>query len=166
MEVGAHTKTHSNLTTLSDAAALTEITGSRQSLVSLGISPVDTFAYPFGAYNSAHESQVASAGFTSSRTVDVGFNTKTTDKFALKSQSIMTSTTFAEAKSWIDAAIANKLWLIMTVHGIDSVPNLNARGDPYGTTPQILQQIVTYLQGQQSAGAVSVKSMHDGVIAN
>ena len=46
-EVSSHTQTHSDLTTLSTAAATTEITASKQDLLNVGITPADTFVYPY-----------------------------------------------------------------------------------------------------------------------
>jgi peptidoglycan/xylan/chitin deacetylase (PgdA/CDA1 family) len=49
-ELGAHTMTHPDLSTLDYDACLREITDSRVALEEIGGAPVQTFAYPFGRY--------------------------------------------------------------------------------------------------------------------
>ncbi|MFZ1075062.1 MAG: polysaccharide deacetylase family protein [Minisyncoccia bacterium] len=160
-EIASHTVTHSDLTALSTAQVSQELANSRAALASWGIVPDDGLAYPFGNYSAGIETQTAGAGYIDARTVDIGYNTALTDKFALKSQSLVSSTTFSVAQSWIDTAIANKLWLIITFHDVDNQATINANGETYGTTPQILQQIADYLKSQSSN--VSVLSVHDAL---
>lgn len=49
-EIGAHTRTHPDLTSLSDPAVTEEIRGSKSDLVQVGIEPC-SFAYPYGNYD-------------------------------------------------------------------------------------------------------------------
>ena len=49
-ELGAHTMTHPDLSTLDYDACLQEIRDSRIALEEIGGEPVETFAYPFGRY--------------------------------------------------------------------------------------------------------------------
>jgi peptidoglycan/xylan/chitin deacetylase (PgdA/CDA1 family) len=49
-ELGAHTMTHPDLSTLDYDACLQEISDSRAALEGIGGRPVETFAYPFGRY--------------------------------------------------------------------------------------------------------------------
>jgi peptidoglycan/xylan/chitin deacetylase (PgdA/CDA1 family) len=160
-EIGSHTVTHGDLTATTTAGVQFELANSRSALGSWGISPADGFAYPFGNYNTGIESQTAGVGYIHARTVDVGYNTALTDKFALKSQSLVKTTPFSDVKSWIDTAIANKLWLIITFHDVDNQATLDAFGETYGTTPQIMQQIADYLNSQSAN--VQVLSVHDAL---
>jgi len=52
MEIGAHTRTHPDLSTLEAGTLASEIAGSRQDLEQAGLLSV-CFAYPFGSYNEA-----------------------------------------------------------------------------------------------------------------
>ncbi len=52
IQFGAHTKTHPNLTRLSDMAAREEIIGSQKAIEDHVQQRVNAFAYPYGAYNS------------------------------------------------------------------------------------------------------------------
>jgi peptidoglycan/xylan/chitin deacetylase (PgdA/CDA1 family) len=66
-DIGSHTISHPNLTTLTTARIRREVCGSRQDMMRNGIDNPDSFAYPFGSYNSTDESIVARCGFTNAR---------------------------------------------------------------------------------------------------
>jgi hypothetical protein len=66
-EVGAHSRTHPDLTKLTPQQRYEEIALSRQDLLDIGISPVNTYAYPFGAYNDVVIQATKDAGFIGSR---------------------------------------------------------------------------------------------------
>jgi len=72
-EIGVHTRTHPNLTTLTDAQMTDEILGAKQDLVSWGVMPT-TMAYPYGGYSPAVEAVVLSAGLRGARDSDLGYN--------------------------------------------------------------------------------------------
>jgi len=63
LQIGAHTIHHVDLTTLSAAAARTEIEGSRADLERWTGGSVDSFAYPAGRTNDRVETLVRGAGF-------------------------------------------------------------------------------------------------------
>ena len=142
-EIGSHTLTHPDLLTLSEAQMRQEITQSRAGLLTLGLSPVKTFAFPYGNYNDLALQIVKESGFTSSRTanpVDSGYNYKNSDPFLLKNFSVETTTTMTDVKNWVDTAIANKTWAILVMHQVDT------SGSQYSLTPAMLQSIVDYLK--------------------
>lgn len=64
VEIGAHSVTHPNLTTLSPQAALDEMTASKRELEGIVGAEIELFAYPFGAVNDDVASACRSAGFT------------------------------------------------------------------------------------------------------
>jgi peptidoglycan/xylan/chitin deacetylase (PgdA/CDA1 family) len=71
-ELGAHTMTHPDLTTL-DAAALTEeVAGSRKLLRKRFSVAVDAFCYPAGKYDGTVIAAVEKAGYASATTVEEG----------------------------------------------------------------------------------------------
>lgn len=71
-ELGAHTMTHPDLTTL-DAAALTEeVAGSRRALRRMFGGAVDAFCYPAGRYDDTVVAAVDDAGYASATTVEDG----------------------------------------------------------------------------------------------
>jgi peptidoglycan/xylan/chitin deacetylase (PgdA/CDA1 family) len=152
-EIGSHSKTHSDLTTLSPTDLISEIAGSKQDLLNIGVTNVSSFAYPFGQTNNTVKNAIKNAGYTSTRGVEFGLNNKTTDHYQLFAKAVVRNTTVDTVKSWIDEAVLNKTWLILYFHQID-ISNL-----PYGTSPQNLQQIVNYL----IANNVKVVTSSEGI---
>lgn len=65
-EIGGHTVTHPDLTTLSPTEANRQICLDRQTLTSWGFT-VTSFAYPFANYNSADQQIVRDCGYNSAR---------------------------------------------------------------------------------------------------
>ncbi len=145
-EMDSHTETHPDLTALTVAEDTQEIAGSRTALINWGLAPVDTLAYPFGDYNTTIEGIVAGAGYAAARTVDVGYNDTAANAYALKSYSVVESTTLPQVETWINTAAQNHWWLILTFHDIDPANILQKNGEIYGTTPTMLQQIISYLK--------------------
>jgi peptidoglycan/xylan/chitin deacetylase (PgdA/CDA1 family) len=69
IEIGAHTRTHPHLKTLSAEQAWTEISGSRTDLERELATPVRVFAYPYGEYDPVSEAVVKRAEFLGSCSV-------------------------------------------------------------------------------------------------
>ena len=188
-EIGAHTVDHCNLASLDidpNTATTTacasimptalsadyEIANSRTAIQALGVAPVDTFVYPYGGFNAHVESLVGSHGFISSRTVNIGYNTPLSDLFALNTQIINKSLTedsngLNMAKSWIDYARSNKVWLILTFHNVQTTEDLiqNEALLPgsvaEATSVSFFQGVIDYLKSQN----VCVATMHDATVA-
>ena len=140
-EIGGHTLTHADLTTLSQSAIDAEVQESRTYLRNLTGAAVTTFAFPYGLRNALVNSRIAPAGYTSARTVDLpGLNDATTDKFGLRSQTLLATDALTNVTSQVDLAIARKQWLILTVHDVD------IGGDLYFTTPTRFAEIVNYIK--------------------
>ena len=152
-EIGAHTQTHASLLTVPTAQMTTEIFGSRSDLLGAGISPVNVLVYPYGDYNVTVESTAQSAGFIGGRSVDRGYNTKITDKYALKVQQVDLTTTVAQIQTWIDTAKQNNTWLILMFHQVD------VTGEELSITTANFQLVVNYLK----ANATPVVTMNQGI---
>jgi peptidoglycan/xylan/chitin deacetylase (PgdA/CDA1 family) len=71
MTIGCHTRSHPYLTSLGRERAWDEIAGAKAILEADGFN-IDTFAYPYGAYNARVVDMVQEAGFRTARTVDAG----------------------------------------------------------------------------------------------
>lgn len=131
-EIGVHTRTHPNLTTLTEAQMTDEIVGAQQDLISWGITPT-TLAYPYGGYNDTVEGVVQSAGLRGARDSDLGYNSSgvgltfggpldhDTRPLVLWSEAaeMDMNTTLSDITSEIDYAVANNLWLIILFHRVD-----------------------------------------------
>jgi hypothetical protein len=68
-EIGGHSLTHPDLTSLSPSDATTQVCDDRAALMQRGYA-IQSFAYPFGASNSTVESIVEQCGYTTGRTTD------------------------------------------------------------------------------------------------
>lgn len=73
-ELGSHTVTHALLPALSDDEKRTEIVGCKAQLESRFKTPVDTFAYPFGIFDSNDVDITEAAGFTLAVTTEPGIS--------------------------------------------------------------------------------------------
>ncbi len=139
-EIGAHTRTHTALSTKTLAQQQAEIQGSRNDLLAMNVGPINSFAYPFGDYNSTTIEVVKNAGYSSAAATVGGYVLPTSDEYQLERQGITNSTTLAHIKGWVDEAAANKKWLIMTFHEV------NTSGHLYAITPTLFSQAVDYIQ--------------------
>jgi peptidoglycan/xylan/chitin deacetylase (PgdA/CDA1 family) len=68
MTIGCHSQSHPNLTSVGHEHAWNEIAGAKAILEAEGFK-IDTFAYPYGAYDRKLVAMVQAAGFRSARTV-------------------------------------------------------------------------------------------------
>ncbi|HEV8677705.1 MAG TPA: polysaccharide deacetylase family protein, partial [Candidatus Paceibacterota bacterium] len=140
-EIGAHTRTHPHLTTLSAQEQQDEIAGSRQDLLGWNVGPVLSFAYPFGEYDTTTLGIVKDAGFSSAVSTMSGYVTPSSDHYQLEYQELHNDTTLAQVKQWVDDAAQNHVWLILTFHDISSNTN-----DEYNTTPSLFKSIAAYVK--------------------
>lgn len=138
--IGSHTLTHPHLPQLTTAAAQKEIANSKTTLEGIIGKPVTTFAYPYGEQNAAVVNQVKAAGYTSARIIDSVFVRKA-DPFRIACWSPVVSTPLSQMKAQIDAAKAQKQWLVIAIHRI-----LNSSPDEYHSTLKWHQDLVTYVK--------------------
>lgn len=82
-EVGAHTITHADLTTVDAAQLRREVSGSRRALERRLGTSVDVFCYPGGRYDEAVVAAVRDAGFRAATTTEPGLARRDQDRFAL-----------------------------------------------------------------------------------
>ena len=152
-EIDSHTRMHPSLTSIPSAQMQTEIIGSRNDLLAMGVTTVNMLVYPYGDYNGETKSVAATSGYVGARSADTGYNTRSTDKFALKVQQITVTTSVDEIKAWINKSVADKTWLILMFHQVDS------SGKQLSTVTLNFQAIVDYLAIQQ----VPIVTMQQGV---
>jgi peptidoglycan/xylan/chitin deacetylase (PgdA/CDA1 family) len=82
IEFGAHSRTHADLTTLSDRQMHEEIDGSRNDLANITGLKASAFAYPFGRTNEAVRNRVR-AVFDCAFSCEEGLNTASADRYGL-----------------------------------------------------------------------------------
>jgi peptidoglycan/xylan/chitin deacetylase (PgdA/CDA1 family) len=81
--VGAHSRTHPDLTTVGLGEARGEIAGSRSDLEAVLELPVRAFAYPYGHVNPAVRG-IAASEYELAFTITEGCNSPRTDRYALR----------------------------------------------------------------------------------
>jgi peptidoglycan/xylan/chitin deacetylase (PgdA/CDA1 family) len=147
-EIGSHTVTHPDLTTVSQADLVTEMSQSQTTLQNLLGVPVTDFAYPYGAYN-ANTLAVGKQYYASQRTVNGGENTKDNlDVTQLKIQEVDSDISQAQVQGWINGAIADKAWLILVYHEVAVTPS-DPTDDLYDTQPSDFSAEMNYLKSTQ-----------------
>lgn len=121
-EIGSHSLTHPDFTTLNATQLTNQFKNSQTKLQNLIGAPVTNFAYPFGAYNATTIAE-GKKYYASQRSVDRGLNTRDNlDTTKLKIQEVDADTTNAQVQAWINDAIANKAWLILCYHEVANAP--------------------------------------------
>lgn len=133
-EIGSHSITHPDLTTLTEAEVIRELEGSKRFLEDFLHISVRYFATPYGTYNTFVKDGIM-ARYEAHRTVDSGYNSKDNlDVSRLRCMSILSATTAAEVGEWVRKAKEEKLWLILLYHRVADDPG------EYDTTPAMFAQ--------------------------
>lgn len=83
IDIGSHTLTHPDLTTLQEASLREEIVQGKAALEEMTGRPVKCFAYPFGLYNPKAVAVVRDAGFECACAASGGAVASKTDRFVL-----------------------------------------------------------------------------------
>lgn len=172
-EIASHTKTHIQLST--DKPSATELTSqladSQAALKAHGYDTAD-LAFPYGDYDNNVLAQTAKYYESARGFADLGYNTYPYDGTLIVNQQIqegtnvgdITGVTFAQVKAYIDAAITNKQWLVLTFHDVIATKPANLKADAYATSTALLDQIATYVKQQQDAGAIRATNVEDGLV--
>ena len=92
MEIGAHTQTHCQLTSLSDEDALREISACKAELGEILGESVEHFCYPYGFYEARHAAMAKAAGYQSATTTQRGKVQSGADLFQLHRIPVVRST--------------------------------------------------------------------------
>ena len=155
-EVGSHTKTHADLTSLTSSNRRIELRQSQNRLKNLfGRNSANNFASPYGRYNATVIKDIKKY-YKSHRSVDTGYNTKDNfDPYNILVQNIETDTTPAEVASWVARAKQEKSWLVLVYHTVNNSTSL----DDYAVTPANLE---AELQIIQNSG-VPVKTINQAL---
>ena len=155
-EIGSHTRTHPVLTALSPADLVTELSQSKAELEAAGLT-VTGFEYPYGSgsRDGAVVRQVKQY-YSYAQSTTPGYNSPVVQQYALKTQVQESSHTIETMRSWVDTAIANKQWLIITMHSVDY------SGTPYSITPDNLSALASYIKGHVDAGNIAAVTTREG----
>lgn len=170
-EIGSHTQTHPYLASsdasdgqpnvLTPAQVAAELAGSKADLAAQGITAT-AFASPYGDYSNATLAQIAQY-YTSHRGfADQNANLWPYNDYLLNNMPVQVGVSVAQVKAKIDAAIANKEWLILTFHDIAVNPSRDPEDYQYSTAN--LDQIAAYVKTKQNAGLVTPVNVSKGLV--
>jgi peptidoglycan/xylan/chitin deacetylase (PgdA/CDA1 family) len=160
-EIGSHTVTHPDLTTLPVGNNTTpntvdyELFDSKTTLqADFGSQAAIDFASPDGAYNATVLAEIKKY-YSSHRSVDSGFNDKQNfDVFNIHVESVTSDTPPAQIEAWVDEAIATKTWLVLVYHEVVTTetvgPGGPVGGDIYHTEKTDLQAEMDYINAHRS----------------
>ena len=110
MEVGSHSVSHPRLPTTSDDQLRRELADSRAALEDILGAPVDSFAYPYGAWDARCAAAVAQAGYTSACTTRTGWALRDNDPFRLRRLTVFNSDTTSTLARKLAVAGHNVAW--------------------------------------------------------
>jgi peptidoglycan/xylan/chitin deacetylase (PgdA/CDA1 family) len=172
-EIGSHTQTHPYLASsdaddgqpnlLTPAQVSQELSGSKADFAAQGITAT-AFASPYGDYSPATLSEIAKH-YTSHRGfADQANNIWPYNDYLLNNMPVQAGVTVAQVKAKIDAAIANKQWLILTMHDIRVNPSTNP--DDYQYSTANLDRIAAYVKSKQNAGLITPVNISKGIVTS
>ncbi len=110
VEIGAHSVTHPHLDELSVTEIQTEVRDSKHQLEHLVQKPVDTFAYPYGAYDQRVRDAVIAAGFTSAAAVKNALSHRGDDPWAIARWSVESATSAGRIAQVLDGRNVPRAW--------------------------------------------------------
>jgi peptidoglycan/xylan/chitin deacetylase (PgdA/CDA1 family) len=157
-DISSHTVEHPHLTALSAAELDDELKDSRDYLINNGFQrTARIIAYPYGDYS--HDVvDAAKKYYSMARTVDMGTNsqpmTDDDDAFLkVDSVELQNTTSLSDIKYYIDTAIAQKTFLVLTFHDIIEKPS------QWCQRPSILEGAASYLKNKSLSGELEVVTM-------
>jgi peptidoglycan/xylan/chitin deacetylase (PgdA/CDA1 family) len=110
VELGAHTVNHPPLDELGIEEIEREVSDSKQALEQMIDRNVDTFAYPFGAYDARVRTAVIDAGFSSAAAVKNALSHSNDDPWAIARFTVGTATSAEQIAQILDGQGAPYAW--------------------------------------------------------
>lgn len=172
--IGSHTVTHPYLAStgggeqemLTTEQIRAELADSKSALEAQGYDAVD-FAAPYGDYNNVVLAEAAKLYGTFRGFADIGFNAWPYNDRLVVNQQVQdtagetTAQTVARVKTYVDQAVTNNQWLVLTFHEITAGAS-SGNPDDYQFSRSGLEQIAAYVKQKN----VSVVSPHDALVNN
>jgi peptidoglycan/xylan/chitin deacetylase (PgdA/CDA1 family) len=138
-EIGSHSLTHCNQTTLDKNTLEDNAKRSKKILEDQGLGPVTSFAYPLGQYNETTQATY-SKYYSFIRSSDFGYNDRYFDETDIHSIGILDKTSDAQIKSWLDYAKAHKQWIVLVYHRVNDAGEYNVSTDQLGRQMALVEQ--------------------------
>lgn len=156
-EIGSHTFSHPALTKLDVSALDIELVQSKADLATHGIDAV-SFASPYGDYSPETVAAISKYYQSHRGFADVGYNWYPYDDYLIQNKPVQVGVTPADVKGYIDQAIADNTWLVLTFHDIKDIPV-----DSYDYASSDLGEIAAYVKTKQDAGLIRSVIIKDGI---
>ena len=136
MEIGCHTRTHPDLTTLDALSLREEIAGARADLRDLLAEDVVSFAYPYGRFNRDAVDAVRAAGFSFACSTRPGWLGATPDPYLLRRVTIFRNDSLGSFARKLAFAANDVRWRRMTKYAFNRIAaRLDRRASDRGTKP-------------------------------
>ena len=149
-EIGSHSVTHNEFSTMTDAQINYECDQSMLTLESWGLTMTD-FAYPYGLGNLTHADTIVSQYYRSARIVGWNPVSLPTSKFEVMgydAEYILGVGTYAQLlpnlESIVSYALSNHLWVVFLFH--DIVPDAQTASKYGGIDKNDFISLLTYIQ--------------------
>jgi peptidoglycan/xylan/chitin deacetylase (PgdA/CDA1 family) len=110
IELGAHSVTHPRLDELSLSEVESEVSCSKRKLEELLGRPVETFAYPYGAYDRRVRAAVIAAGFQSAAAVKNALSHREDDPWAIARWTVRSATDAQQIAGILDGRGVPRAW--------------------------------------------------------
>lgn len=141
-EIGSHTVSHADLTTLDDTELGHELLDSKNTLKSEFNTPIKDFTSPYGSYNKHtletigkyYRSQKNAEGDPDANELEAINIRDSFDPLNIKSYSVRQNTSLEDIQKLIKAAKENNGWLVLTYHQVDSSK------ETFSVTPENFKQ--------------------------
>jgi peptidoglycan/xylan/chitin deacetylase (PgdA/CDA1 family) len=170
-EIGSHTVDHQCLvsvggdcqaTKLTAAQVDAELANSKAALAANGFNAT-AFAAPYGDYDMSAVARVAKYYSSMRGFADTGNNIWPLGDYLLRNVPVQEVTTpVANLKAQVDAAIANKQWVVFTFHDIRVTPSRTPDDYQYGTAE--LDQLAAYVKTKVTAGQIKNVNVSKGLV--
>jgi peptidoglycan/xylan/chitin deacetylase (PgdA/CDA1 family) len=165
-DMANHTRTHPDLTRLTKAQAMAELTGTRDDLIARGWIRREAYrhvAYPFGYWNLTVLGAMRDAGMWTGRSTYEGIQANVLDQRWLGYTVMPTSDTWTAARTIarIDRVIEEGGLLELCYHKLVAVPT-----DPFQISIADFSTVMTYLAIRRDLGqldVVSKSAWYDGL---
>ncbi len=141
-EIGGHTAHHIELPTVSQAELTAEVNQDRAALAAHGLHVTD-FATPFGAYDNNTIATVAKVYNSHRAFANQGLNLWPYNKYLLNVHYVTNTTSVAQAKAWVDEAVAQDGYLVLVFH---EVLNTVDPTDDYSWQTENFKDLVSYIK--------------------
>jgi peptidoglycan/xylan/chitin deacetylase (PgdA/CDA1 family) len=166
-EIAGHTIDHADIKPLSVAAAEHEVCDDRNTLLAQGFAP-ESFAYPFGSFDSTSEAVVRYCGYNSgrgvagiSKTGPFGETIAPADAYATRTPpNPKTATKLSTLESYVlnaEADTQSTDWVQFVFHTVCDKTTGGHCG-AYSISPDKLNAFLNFLQAEVTAGRVLVET--------